>query len=166
MKKFLVIIILGFLWNGNAYANVPRCNDILDVNWKWEEIFEGKTSMHWTFKNESNHNIIITEVGLKSKDGKIMRSEKPWHKPYVEGESYPIGEEDFYLKPFGVTNRIIVVWDLNLDVAGNGFYTCKHGTKPVATNQTNSSSSSSKSKQKSGSSGSSKSLLKKLLGKD
>jgi hypothetical protein len=166
MKRFLLIVILSFLWNAIAYA---RCNDDLDVSNEWVEIMSGKKDMLLTFKNKSNKDIIIAEMGLKTKSGTVMHSEKPDPEPYdPKKASQRIGEEDFYIKPFGVTKRLIIVSNLNLDVAGKAFYKCKYGTRAVVTNQNNSSSSSSssKSKQKSGTSDSSKSLLKKLLGKD
>tara|TARA_B100000787_G_scaffold153774_1_gene128187 strand:- start:465 stop:974 length:510 start_codon:yes stop_codon:yes gene_type:complete len=169
MKKLLGIIVLSLLLSGNVYAN---CRDKIDASWKWDEIFEGKKDMWWTFKNTSDMNIVITKIGLKSKDGSTMYEEKPWPKAYGVGDGYPVGDEDFYLKPFGVSKKTLSVWYLNLDVAGKGYYSCKYGRKPVKTNQTNkssssnSSSNSSKSKQQSETSGSSKSLLKKLLGKN
>ena len=157
MKKLLGIIVLGLLWSGNVYAT---CSTDLDVSWKWVEIVEGKKEMMVTIKNKANLNIIITEIGLKSKDGTIMMSEKPYDKPYdVEDGGYPIGDEDFYVKPFRVSQRLIIVHHLNLDVAGKAFFKCKYGTKPVKTDQTSNSSSS-------GSSGSSgvKGLLEKIFG--
>ena len=166
MKRFLLIVILSFLWNAIAYA---RCNDDLDVSNEGVEIMSGKKDMLLTFKNKSNKDIIIAEMGLKTKSGTVMHSEKPDPEPYdPKKASQRIGEEDFYIKPFGVSKRLIIVSNLNLDVAGKAFYKCKYGTRAVVTNQNNSSSSSSssKSKQKSGTSDSSKSLLKKLLGKD
>ena len=178
MKKFLVIITLVFLWNKSAYAT---CYDDLDVNREWVEIMSGKKDMLLTFKNKSNKDIIIAEMGLNTKSGTVMHSEKPDPEPYdPKKASQRIGEEDFYIKPFGVSKRLIIVSRLNLDVAGKAFYRCKYGKRAVVTNQStlssssnsssssssSSSSTSSKSKQKSNNSGSSKSLLKKLLGKD
>ena len=172
MKKIFSIIALGLLISSNAYA--ASCTDDLDVTTKWVEIMEGKKEILFTIKNKNDMNIVITEIGLYSKNNTIMHSEKPYGKPYDEELSKPIGDDDFYLKPFGVSKRLLIVSRLNLDVAGNGFFRCKYGRKPVATNQTNessssnsnSSSNSSKSKQQSETSGSSKSLLKKLLGKE
>jgi hypothetical protein len=172
MKKFLVTIILVLFLSGNAYAT---CYDDLDVNREWVEIMSGKKDMLLTFKNKSNKDVIIAEMGLKTKSGTVMHSEKPDPEPYdPKKASQRIGEEDFYIKPFGVSKRLIIVSRLNLDVAGKAFYRCKYGTRAVVTDQTNSSSSSSsnsnsnssKSKPKSETSGSSKSLLKKLLGKN
>ena len=155
--------------SGNAYAG---CTDDLDVTRKWVEIMEGDKEILFTIKNKSDMNIVITEIGLYSKNNTIMHSEKPYGKPYDEELSKPIGDDDFYLKPFGVSKRLLIVSRLNLDVAGEGFFRCKYGRKPVATSQTNKSSSSSSSsnstkpKEQSETSGSSKSLLKKLLGKN
>ena len=160
MKRFLLIIILGFLWSGNAYSN---CYDDLDASWKYAD---DKRMMIWSFKNKNNKNIKITKIGLKSKDGKTMYEQQPQVRDDPEG-AVLVGDEDFYIKPFGATRPFIYPGKLNFDVAGKGFYNCIYGTITY-TNQTNSSSSStsSKSKQKSNNSGSSKSLLKKLLGKD
>ena len=73
-----------------------------------------------------------------------MHSEKPDPEPYdPKKASQRIGEEDFYIKPFGVSKRLIIVSNLNLDVAGKAFYKCKYGTRAVVTNQSTSSSSSS-----------------------
>ena len=168
MKNFLKIIILFFSWSGNAYAG---CLDDLDVTYKWEGILEGKKKdLQFKFKNKSNKNIIIAELGLKSKNGSIMWSDKPDPEPYDPEVAQRVGEEDFYLKPFGVSTMFKILPKLNLDVAGKPYYKCKYGKRAVVVNQSTSSSSSSstssKSKQKSNNSGSSKSLLKKLLGKD
>ena len=149
--------------SGNAYAG---CTDDLDRNWEWSP---GKQWMKWTIKNKSNKHIVITSIGLKAKDGSIMREEKPWHKVYDKAkDSYPVGDEDFYLKPYGISIKLIFTDDLNLDVSGSGYTSCKYGTRPVVTKQNKKSSSSNttKPKEQSGTSGSSKSLLKKLLGKN
>ena len=79
MKRFLLIVILSFLWNAIAYA---RCNDDLDVSNEWVEIMSGKKDMLLTFKNKSNKDIIIAEMGLKTKSGTVMHSEKPDPEPY------------------------------------------------------------------------------------
>ena len=167
MKKLLGIIVLTLLLSDNVYAG---CKVDLDSKVDWVEIADGKKdTLLFIFKNKSNKNIIIEEMGLKSKNGTIMRSEKPDPEPYdPKKASQRIGEEDFYLEPFGVSRRLIFVSNLNLDVAGNAFYRCKYGTRAVVTKQNKKSSSSSSTKQKeqSETSGSSKSLLKKLLGKD
>ena len=107
---------------------------------------EGKKDMLLTFKNKSNKDIIIAEMGLKTKSGTVMHSEKPDPEPYdPKKASQRIGEEDFYIKPFGVSKRLIIVSNLNLDVAGKAFYKCKYGTRAVVTNQSTSSKSSSSS---------------------
>ena len=162
---FLVIIILVTLLNGNVYAS---CSNDLDVEAEWGP---GKIYLLWTIKNKGNMDIKITRIMLKSKSGKIMREKKPDVRT-SDTLSYSIGDDDFYLKPFAVTKPIMRVDDLNLDVAGKYSYSCKYGALPVFTDETNKSSSSSSSsnsikpKEKSENSGSSKSLLKKLLGKD
>ena len=167
MKKFLVTIILVLFLSGNTYAG---CVADLDAKFEWVGFTDKKEDLLFIFKNKSNKNIIIDEVGLKSKNGSIMYSEKPDAEPYDPEKAQRVGEEDFYLKPFGASRMIITTPKLNLDVAGKAFYGCKYGTRAVVTNQTNKSSSSSsnttKPKEQSETSGSSKSLLKKLLGKD
>ena len=165
MKKFLAIIILCIFWNVNAYA---KCSDDLDRSWKYgpDNYF-----MIYTFKNKTNKSIIITRVGLKDKSGNIMAEQKVYVRKCADC-GVPVGDDDLYINPYGVNKILISVNHLNLEVAGSGFWSCKYGTFPVFNEQTNSSSSSSssstssKSKQKSNNSGSSKSLLKRLLGKD
>ncbi|MDC1130773.1 hypothetical protein OAS59_02655 [Pelagibacteraceae bacterium] len=119
MKKLVVIIALVLFFSGSANAS---CQEKLDVNLKYTEFMKGKKFMLVNFKNKSDLNIIITEVGLKSKDGIIMRSEKP------DGQ---VGEDEFYLKPFGISKISFPVYHLNLDVAGKGFYNCRYGYKPA-----------------------------------
>ena len=169
MKKLLGIILLGFLMSVNVYAS---CVNDLDVEAEWGP---GKVYLLRTIKNKGNMDIKITRIKLMSKNGKLMREKKPDVRTR-DNLSYSIGDDDFYVKPYGVSKPYMRVDDLNLDVAGKSSYACKYGALPVFTDETNkssnsnssssSSSNSSKSKQQSETSGSSKSLLKKLLGKD
>jgi len=166
MKKLLSIIFVSLLLSGNAYSS---CLDDLNISAKYGP---GKTFLLWTAKNKGNRDIKITKLALMSEDGKIMREKKPEVREDPE-MAVLVGDDDFYLKPYAVSKPIMFIDDLNLDVAGNISYACRYGTITY-TNQTNSSSNSSsnsnsnssKSKQKSETSGSSKSLLKKLLGKN
>ncbi len=153
MKKLLRIVVLVLFLSGNAHA---KCLDDLNPSWKYIDFGFGK-EMQWSVKNTGNKSIIITKFGLKSKDGLIMVADIPT-QDYSKGWK-PISEDNFYLKPFGVTSRRTNVKDLNLDVAGSGFINCKYGTRPVLTWK-------EEDEDESESSGSSKSLLKKLLGKN
>ena len=65
MKKLLGIIVLTLLLSDNVYAG---CKVDLDSKVDWVEIADGKKdTLLFIFKNKSNKNIIIEEMGLKSK---------------------------------------------------------------------------------------------------
>ena len=92
-----------------------HCGHDVDRSWnyKTEKVFnENFKYASWTFKNKSDKSIVITHIGLNSKNGKTMADVK----------------KDIYLKPFGVAYGKIYVGDLNLDVAGTGFTRCRYGT--------------------------------------
>ena len=153
MKKFLIIIILFFSWNGNAYAG---CIGDIDFSNEW---FMGKEAILGKFKNKSDKNIKISRVYIQSKDYKLMRKDLNMNGSYVK----------YTLAPYSVLDVMLDAKGLNLDMVRGLSYECSYLKKVNKTNNSSSSSSSSsssKSKQKSGSSVSSKSLLKKLLGKD
>ena len=121
MKKLLGVIVLGLLWCNVGFAT---CGEDVKRSWKYSD---NKNYAKWTFKNTSDKSIVMTSIGLYSKSDKIMSDVS----------------KNIYLKPFGVANGKIYVGDLNLDVAGSGFTTCRYG-KPEVKKQSSSSSSSGK----------------------
>ena len=128
MKKIFIILVLSFVIGKPSYAN--ECGNDFDQSWKYTS---NNSYASWTFKNKSDKSIVITHIGLKSKDGRYMADEKT----------------NINLKPFGVSYGNIYVGDLNLDVAGTGFTRCKYGK--VSSSNKSSSSSSNRSSSSSGS---------------
>ena len=113
MKKILTVVVLSFLISSRLLSD--HCGHDVDRSWnyKTEKVFnENYKYASWTFKNKSDKSIVITHIGLNSKNGKTMADVK----------------KDIYLKPFGVAYGKIYVGDLNLDVAGTGFTRCRYGT--------------------------------------
>ena len=108
MKKLLGIVVLGLLWCNVGFAD--HCGHDLDRSWDWSS---GKTHMEWTIKNKTNKSIVITSVGLWAKDNETEMFRK---------------RNEYYIKPFGVKKIRVYVGDLNLDVSGSGFTSCRYGT--------------------------------------
>ena len=107
MKKLLAIVFLNILISGNLLAD--HCGHDVDRSWKFTK---GESYASWTFKNKTDKSIVITHIGLYSKNEKIMADVK----------------KDISLKPFGKAYGEIYVGDLNLDVSGQGFTRCRYGT--------------------------------------
>ena len=106
MKKILIIIIFSFIFTQSSYAD--HCGHDVDREWEYTS---NKSYASWTFKNKTDKSIVITHIGLNSKDQKTMADV----------------EKNINLKPFGVAYGKIYVGDLNLDVAGTGFTRCRYG---------------------------------------
>ena len=134
MKKLLGIVVLGLLWCNVGFAG--HCGHDLDRDWEWGS---GKTYMVWTIKNKTNKSIVITSVGLWAKDNETEMLRK---------------KKEYYIKPFGVKEISVYVGDLNLDVSGSGFTSCRYGT--ISTTKTY----NPPKKKKSGA----KKLLEKIFG--
>ena len=92
------------------HYGIRNCGHDLDRSWEWSS---GKTHMLWTIKNKTNKSIVITSVGLWAKDNKTEMLRK---------------KKEYYIKPFGVKEIRVYVGDLNLDVSGSGFTSCRYGT--------------------------------------
>ena len=72
----------------------------------------------WTFKNKTKKDIIITSIGLWAKDNQTVMAE---------------AKRKIHLKPFGVIYSTLYVGDINLEVKGSGFSSCKYGVPSKTT---------------------------------
>lgn len=136
-KYFISILCLSFLMTSLSLAD--HCGHDMDRSWfysksslKKYDRFSGtmkyqKTKKNyasyqvWTFKNKTNKKITIKRVGLYASDNKTVMKKI---------------NLDLYLKPFGVTTTTMYIGDLNLDVSGYGFSSCKYGQPIVKKNNT------------------------------
>ena len=136
-KYFVITAIIFFLIGSNSWAD--HCGHDMDRSWIYTKNYSSNyrvdksraTYAKWTFKNKTNKHITIQSIGLWSKDRVVMKRYKA----------------NKYLKPFGVINIRMYVGDLNLDVAGTGFSSCKYG-KPVVKKNTYNQKPSTYSKPK------------------
>ena len=136
-KIITLSVIIFFLINSNSWAD--HCGHDIDRSWIYTKGYSSNYRVdksrakyaNWTFKNKTKKHITIKSIGL-------------WSKDRVEMKRYKANK---YLKPFGVINIKMYIGDLNLDVAGSGFSSCKYG-KPVVKKNTYNQKPSTYSKPK------------------
>jgi hypothetical protein len=119
MKKVIFTLIIITSLTSKVFAqNNDQCgNSYVTAEETSRDIF----NIYSTYKNKSEKNITIVAVGLKSKDGKVMKEVNV----------------NLDLKPFGITSTFYNIQDLNMDIAGSSYYRCRFGV-PSAQNTTSS----------------------------
>ena len=95
------------------------CHDDIDTSWRYSN---DKTSIIWTRKNKTKNSIIITGQGLWAKNNKTVMIKTT---------------KEILVKPFEVKTSQIYLGNLNLDVAGSAFSSCKYGSVVKASSNSN-----------------------------
>ena len=125
MRKFIIIFIYCCLWSNLSFAD--HCGHDLDKSLTWKN--NGK-SVEWLIKNKTGKDITMTGIGVWASDNKTVMKED---------------ERNYHIKPFGIKTIKLWVDDINLDVRGSFFSSCRYGKpyKVSTNNNVNSSSNSS-----------------------
>ena len=131
------------------------CTDEIDFSWEYGM---GNEAAFFKFKSKSSRDIQISELGIWSKNDKLMRT-------YADEAG---SDGIFYLNAYEVKNQFFSVRGLNLDMSKSAGYKCEYIAKKenITKKEIINKKTNAPKKEQSGTSGSSKSLLKKLLGKD
>jgi len=132
MKKILFFIIC-FIYSFEVSAS--HCGHDIDRSWHFTSSSYSKNKLtksqinsgvakyaRWTFKNKTKKDIIITSIGLWAKDNQTIMVK---------------ANRKIHLKPFGVVYSTIYVGDINLEVRGSGFSSCKYGIPAKLTQKKN-----------------------------
>ena len=117
MKKLFAIVVLGLLWNGNAFANRRD-----HVNMKWG--LEGRLNVLFTFLNNSNKPIEITEYGVLTKNEQTIAKYKIPDKPEYLGNIKVISGG--YLGAFGRKDIRLNVYNKNTALIHYAYYRCRY----------------------------------------
>ena len=151
MKKIIFLIFLLF-----PMKSFAGCTDEIDFSWEYGM---GNEAAFFKFKSKSSRDIQISELGIWSKNDKLMRT-------YANEEFGFDGI--FYLNAYEVQQPMLNVRGLNLDMSKSAGYKCEYIAKKenITKKEIINKKTNAPKKEQSGTSGSSKSLLKKLLGKD
>ena len=108
MKTKLLTICL-FLFTSQVFA---ECHDDLDIKSSYMNIGTIVVGIDFVIKNKTKNPITITNVGLFANGTEIVMKEE---------------RKDLFIQPFGKKETFISVHDLNLDVAGYTFTSCRYG---------------------------------------
>jgi len=117
---FLFLFLISLIFSSQLLAN---CINDIDKSWRYTSSYNTNYIVpksrakyqRWEFKNKTEKQITINSISLRSKGGLTMK------ESVVKR----------YIKPFGVTVIRMYVGDLNLEVAGNGYYKCQYGKPTV-----------------------------------
>ena len=128
MKKILLFV---FFLIYSFEASASHCGHDIDRSWHFTSSSYSKNKLtksqinsgmakyaRWTFKNKTKKDIIITSIGLWAKDNQTVMAEV---------------KRKIHLKPFGVIYSTLYVGDINLEVKGSGFSSCKYGVPSKTT---------------------------------
>ena len=112
MKSILVSVFFGLILSTTVQA--ADCHDDTDRTLTWKN---GKKSVEWEIRNKTKNEIVITRLGVWASDNKTV----------IKADT-----REHYIKPFGI--KIVKVWfdDVNMDVRGKFFSSCRYG-KPSKT---------------------------------
>jgi uncharacterized membrane protein YhaH (DUF805 family) len=132
MKKTLLFV---FFLIYSFEASASHCGHDIDRSWHFTSSSYSKNKLtksqinsgmakyaRWTFKNKTKKDIIITSIGLWAKDNQTVMAE---------------AKRKIHLKPFGVIYSTLYVGDINLEVKGSGFSSCKYGVPSKTTKKKN-----------------------------
>ena len=114
MKKLLAIMVLGLMWNGNAFAN---CKDAIQWNWK-----KGSKVATFSFLNNSNKDIQITNLYIY-KDKSLLKQSEPG-RAGAPGYYYTAGP--LTISKYGKIEAFIGIKEFQSRFITGADYSCKY----------------------------------------